>query len=187
MVEIKQRINRTVQKRRLVLPIDEAALLCEGRWEIPELDPEDTQVAHEVTYLAKALSLRPAAITAYSRVAFEGEHSNAGLRVTFDTDLRSRITELRVNADAENVLFAPPDWCIMEVKANDAVPDWLTSLLGRHNCQLRRVSKYCAGLAHLKNLKVMPFAIGPERPGAAAQSDVTQVVPEETPHAASRE
>ena len=60
-VEIKQRINRTVQKRRLELPLRDAEALCVG--ELPErawsgLDALDTQVAHEVSFLAKSQTNR---------------------------------------------------------------------------------------------------------------------------------
>lgn len=149
MVEIKQRINRTVQKRRLVLPIEEAERLCAGDWRPEGLSGLDQQVADEVAYLVRAKDLRPTAITAYHRQAFEGVHRNAGLRVTFDTDVRARVHALKVNENAENHLVVPPGWSIMEVKANDAIPSWVISLLAKHQCQLCRVSKYCLGLARL--------------------------------------
>ena len=68
---------------------------------------------------------------------------------------------MQVNLDAANHLFAPPDWCVMEVKVNEAVPDWVTSLLARHGCQLRRMSKYCAGVATGRGIRVMPLAMAP--------------------------
>ncbi len=168
LVEIKQRVNRTVQKRRLVLPLEQAEQLCAGKFDASGLDNLDAQVAEEVTFLVDSLHLQPTAITAYHRKAWMGELENAGLRVTFDMHVSSRINELRVNADAPNTLILAPDWAIMEVKANETVPDWLTSLLGRHRCQLRRVSKYCAGLAHLHQLNVLPFTIGPGKREALA-------------------
>jgi SPX domain protein involved in polyphosphate accumulation len=161
MVEIKQRINRTVQKRRLQLPLEEAELLCEGSVDMERMDPLDRQVASEVQYLVNAMHLRPTCIIAYRRRAFVGSLYEPGLRITFDTDLRCRVHELKVNAGAENHLFLPPEWCIMEVKANNAVPDWVTSLLAVHNCQLRRVSKYCTGLALAAGIRVEPFAVSP--------------------------
>ncbi len=160
MVEIKQRINRTVQKRRVKLPLDQAEQLCSGFLDRNDLDALDRQVASEVQYLVQAMHLQPTCITAYRRRAFVGGLYDAGLRITFDTDVGCRVHALKVNLDAENHLFLPPDWSIMEVKANNAVPDWATSLLARHNCQLRRVSKYCAGLALARGLRVMPLAIG---------------------------
>jgi SPX domain protein involved in polyphosphate accumulation len=160
MVEIKQRVNRTVQKRRLKLPLDEARQLCRGHLPEGELEPIDRQVASEVQYMVNAMHLAPTCITAYRRQAFIGGLYDAGLRVTFDTDVRYRVHALEVNQDAGNHLALPPDWCIMEVKVNDAVPDWMTSLLARHGCQLTRVSKYCAGIAKGRQLDVLPLVIG---------------------------
>ena len=149
-VEIKQRINRTVQKRRLLLPLAQAERLCTGAGVPPELDSLDQRVAEEVTYMVRAKQLVPTTITAYHRRAFEGMHTNAGLRVTFDTDVRARVHALKLDESAQNRHIVPPGWAIMEVKANEAVPSWMLSLLGRHDCLLRRVSKYCLGLATLK-------------------------------------
>lgn len=164
LVEIKQRINRTVQKRRLVLPIEQASALCLGQ-AIPEgLDALDDQVAHEVCYLANSLHLQPTAITAYHRRAFEGALENAGLRVTFDTDVRGRVHALDLRESAQNRLVLPLDWCVMEVKANETVPDWMISLLGRHNCNLNRLSKYCAVVAALRGLAIDPLVISGEAP-----------------------
>jgi hypothetical protein len=159
LVEIKQRINRTVQKRRLVLPLEQATELCVGRKIPTGLDPLDDQVAHEVCYLANSLHLQPTAITAYYRRAFEGALQNAGLRVTFDYDVRGRVHALDLRESAQNRLVLPLDWCIMEVKANEKVPDWMISLLGRHDCVLNRVSKYCAVVAALRGLSVEPLVI----------------------------
>ncbi|MCP4679361.1 MAG: polyphosphate polymerase domain-containing protein [Deltaproteobacteria bacterium] len=161
MVEIKQRINRTVQKRRLKLPLDEAEDLCRGTLTRDDLDPMDQQVASEVQYMVNAMHLSPTCITAYHRKAFIGGHYDAGLRITFDTNVSYRVHGLTVNQDAENHLIMPPDWSIMEVKVNDAVPDWVTSLLSRHRCSLRRVSKYCAGIALASEHEVVPLVIAP--------------------------
>jgi SPX domain protein involved in polyphosphate accumulation len=164
-IEIKQRINKTVQKRRLELPLDQAERLCAGELAFEGLDAMDTQVANEVMYMSRALGLQPSAITAYWRQAFEGQEENAGVRVTFDTRVASRIHALTVNAPARNRLILPTDHCIMEVKADERVPEWATSLLARHDCQLSRVSKYCAGVAALRGLKVMPLVLSPGVPG----------------------
>lgn len=167
MVEIKQRVNRTVQKRRVELPLAEAEALCRGELPPGDLDEIDRQAAAEVQYLVMAMNLQPTCLISYWRQAFVGGLYDAGLRITFDTDLQCRAHALKVNEDAENHLFAPPDWCIMEVKVNEAVPDWVTSLLARHNCQLHRVSKYCAGLAKARGIREVPFRM----PSALNQED----------------
>jgi SPX domain protein involved in polyphosphate accumulation len=161
MVEIKQRINRTVQKRRLKLPLDEADELCRGNLVTEDLDPMDRQVASEVQYMVNAMHLSPTCITAYHRKAFIGGYYDAGLRITFDTNVSYRVHALTVQREADNHLIIPPQWTIMEVKADEAVPDWVTSLLARHGCTLRRVSKYCAGIALASEHDVMPLVIAP--------------------------
>jgi SPX domain protein involved in polyphosphate accumulation len=163
-IEIKQRINKTVQKRRLELPLEQAERLCAGQLSFEGLDEMDTQVANEVTYLSRMLDLRPSAITAYWRRAFEGQEENAGVRVTFDTQVSARIHALTVNAPANNRLIVPANYSIMELKADDRVPEWATSLLARHDCQLSRISKYCAGVATLRGLAVMPLVLSPGVP-----------------------
>jgi SPX domain protein involved in polyphosphate accumulation len=152
MVEIKQRVNRTVQKRRVELPLQEAEALCNGSVGLRDLGPMDNldqEVASEVLYLVSAMHLRPSAITAYRRYAFIGSHYESGVRITFDVDLRGRTHALRANASVDNLPLLSPEWCVLEVKVNDTVPGWITSLLARHRCQLQRVSKYCAAVAKL--------------------------------------
>jgi SPX domain protein involved in polyphosphate accumulation len=161
MVEIKQRMNRTVQKRRLELPLAEAELLCAGTLPRGDLDPLDLQVATEVQYMVRAMHLRPTCITTYMRRAFVGGLYDSGLRITFDMNVGGRAHALEVGLSASNRLFLPPDWSIMEVKANDTVPDWVTSLLGRHGCQIHRVSKYCAVLVNERRMSAMALAMTP--------------------------
>ncbi len=88
MVEIKQRIHRTVQKRRLELPLLEAEQLCAGSLDLLDLDEQDQEVASEVCYLVEAMHLRPTAITSYYRRAFVGNR--------YDSDLSGRIHALRI-------------------------------------------------------------------------------------------
>ena len=146
-VEIKQRIDRTVQKRRMVLPLQDAEALCGGNLDLGGLDPQDLATASEVTYLVRAMALRPAAIVSYRRQAFMGSRFEPGMRLTFDMQLQGRVHALEVNNAAGNRRFLPPDWFVMEVKVNDRIPTWTSALLSRHECVLQRVSKYCAALA----------------------------------------
>ena len=160
-VEIKQRINKTVQKRRLSLPLEQAEALCAGSLELDglNLDPQDARAAEEVLVLRHYLDLRPTAITSYLRRAFEGHQENAGLRVTFDYHVAARMHALSINEAARNRLILPEDWCIMEVKADERVPQWVASLLARHGCQIGRMSKYCAGVAKIRAHEVLPLAL----------------------------
>lgn len=146
-VEIKQRMNRTVQKRRLKLSLEDGERLCAGEDLDLQFDELDEAAASEVRYMVKVMSLAPKAIVSYRRQAFEGSRYESGMRVTFDMQLLGRIHALKVNEEAHDYHFFPADFYIMEVKVNERIPDWMTTLLARHECQVQRVSKYCASLA----------------------------------------
>ena len=147
-VEIKQRINRTVQKRRVILPLADARRLCTADEIDTRLDPGDARTASEIAYLVRAQQLRPQAVVSYRRRAYMGGRFERGMRLTFDMQLKGRIHALQVDEIANDRYFMPPDWMIMEVKVNERIPDWMIALLGKHECQLRRVSKYCAVVSH---------------------------------------
>jgi SPX domain protein involved in polyphosphate accumulation len=146
-VEIKQRINRTVQKRRLKLSLEDGERLCSGQFLAQPLDELDQAVASEVIYMVKAQNMTPKCIVSYRRQAFVGSRYESGMRVTFDMQLQGRTHALKVNEDAKNYYFFPPDFYVMEVKVNERIPDWMTTLIARHECQLQRVSKYVAAMS----------------------------------------
>ena len=146
-VEIKQRFNRTTQKKRLVLPLAQAKRLCAGEAVPDGLDARDTATAAEISYLIRAMQLRPAAVVSYRRRAFVGGRYERGMRLTFDQQLKGRAHALDVNQEARNYHFLPLDWVLMEVKVNERIPTWMVALLAKHQCSLQRMSKYCAALA----------------------------------------
>jgi SPX domain protein involved in polyphosphate accumulation len=151
MVEIKQRINRTVQKRRLALRSSEASALCAGNPLEPITDPRDSEVAREVEFLVRSLHLSPTCVVTYVRHAFLGGAYEPGLRITFDEGLRCAGPERGLDP-AELFYFLAPDQMVLEAKANEAVPLWFVRLLARHSIPVQRYSKYCAGLAQLRGL-----------------------------------
>ena len=153
-VEIKQRTNRTVQKKRVILPIEQAERLC-NLAEVPTgLDARDTEAAEEMAYMVRSLALRPAAIVSYRRHAWMGGTYESGMRLTFDMQLQGRISSLNVREVAKLKYFMPLDSFIMEVKCDERVPVWVTSLLAQHNCRLGSISKYCSVITNeMRNLR----------------------------------
>lgn len=142
-VEVKQRIDRITQKRRVILPYKEALLLCNER-ALPETyAPDDKAVIEEIhTYLWQ-YNLYPASIIRYERQAFIGGDAEIGLRVTFDDKLSYQTEQLLLHEAPNNVPLLPADQVIMEIKVNERIPYWLTELVAEHNLKLIRVSKYC--------------------------------------------
>lgn len=151
-VEIKQRLDRALEKRRLLLPYATAVALDSLDATTEGLSAAERAVQSEVVYLARTLQLRPACVVSYNRTALNGGEYDPGLRITFDGNLKGRVHDLtlQTQGQAENSYFFPPDWCIMEVKINHRVPYWLTEIIGMHGLLLRRVSKYCAALENSK-------------------------------------
>lgn len=153
-VEIKQRLNKTLQKKRIRLPYVEAVTLCGSGKEVETENETDQKIVDEIRYLHHTLQLQPACIVSYDRLAFNGDEYDPGLRVTFDTNLKGRTHELSLLSQgyAQSQFFVPPEWCILEVKVNHRVPGWLAKIINKHGCALRRVSKYCAALEQSKAL-----------------------------------
>ncbi|WP_371749165.1 polyphosphate polymerase domain-containing protein [Streptomyces sp. NBC_00280] len=141
-VEIKQRVNRVTQKRRITLPYGTARQLCDGR-ELVEHSPKERAFVHEVLELVVRLNLQPTAITGYQREALVGRHADTGLRVTFDRRILGRDRDFHFGiATPENRFTVPPHMSVMEIKVNERTPHWITDLAARRNLNLVRVSKY---------------------------------------------
>lgn len=140
-VEIKQRVNRVTQKRRVGLAYRDALRLCDGRERIG-----GSAFLDEVLGLVDGLDLRPVAATGYQREAYTGRGEDLGLRVTFDHRVRGRDRDFHLGADAENRLIIPASLAVLEVKANERVPYWMTDLAARRNLSVVRISKYCQSI-----------------------------------------
>ena len=154
--EIKQRINKTLQKKRAIMPYSMAAALCGAGNEGPQdLSEFDQAVVSEIQYLQGTLQLQPACVVSYDRMAFEGSEFDPGLRVTFDTNLKGRVHDLSLLSQGytQSHFILSPEWCVMEIKVNYRVPFWLTKVIARHGCTLRRISKYCTALEQCKAIR----------------------------------
>jgi len=141
-VEIKQRVNRVTQKRRIAVPYRVAQDLCDRR-ELIAHEPSQRAFVEEVLELITMLDLHPVAMTGYQREAYVGRDADTGLRVTLDHRIRGRDRDFHFAAEAENRLIVPARMSVVEFKANERVPYWLTDLAARLSMSVVRVSKYC--------------------------------------------
>jgi SPX domain protein involved in polyphosphate accumulation len=158
-VEIKQRLDRVVQKRRIKVSYEDALRLCNDRKKPQKVDPQDEAVLEEIQSMLIQYDLQPSVITSYFRQAFVGTDYDLGLRVTFDTDLRYRAKDLRLDSKNKGKHMLGPERVIMEVKANENVPYWLSELIGKHNISIIRVSKYCQGLQVAEQVPSVSYSI----------------------------
>lgn len=159
-VEIKQRINRTVQKRRLAMTLADAYRLCSGDMRFHVSEQDDQEVADEVHCLVRSLRLTPRNVITYTRQAWMGYFMDPGLRVTFDTMVRTRSARFDLELPRRLFLAYPPGRVIMEIKANERVPHWLTTTLARHECSLERISKYCHGMSQIMKQERLRWEAG---------------------------
>ena len=143
-VEIKQRLDKTIQKRRAKLVYPDALGLCAGE-EISH-DPADSALVGEVRVFVGTFRLEPKSIVSYFRSALVGGSHDPGLRVTFDTDIRYRDGDLALDSKHPGRHMVHPEMCVLEIKANERLPLWVVDLIGHHNIQLIRVSKYCQSI-----------------------------------------
>jgi hypothetical protein len=78
---------------------------------------------------------------AYDRIAMFCK-GNRDLRITFDTNIRARRYDLKLEyGDCGDQLMEPGQW-LMEVKAEKTIPVWLSKLLAEHRMYRTSFSKY---------------------------------------------
>ncbi|AXI79989.1 polyphosphate polymerase domain-containing protein [Peterkaempfera bronchialis] len=174
-VEVKQRVNRVTQKRRIRLPYATARRLCDRR-ELIEHAERERAFVEEVLDLVVRLDLRPTAITGYQREALVGRAQDTGLRVTFDRRIRGRDRDFHLGAEAENRYTVPPHLAVMEVKVNERAPYWITDLAARRDLNLVRVSKYVQSIE--------AFGLAPRSVFHVRDEDLTPPTPHTPRHPA---
>ncbi len=141
-IEIKQRVNRVTQKRRIALPYGLARQWLDGRRSV-SVGESQRGFVDEVTTLIGNLDLRPIVTTGYLREAFVGRDADLGLRVTIDHKVHGRDRDFHFASGAQNRFIIPPKLAIVEIKANERVPYWVTDLAARVQMSVIRISKYC--------------------------------------------
>lgn len=155
-VEIKQRVDRVTQKRRVILPYCEALRLCNDR-QIPEHAPEDRAVIEEIYAFVWQYNLSPASLVRYDRQAFVGTDYDPGLRVTFDTSLTFQVHPLHLHEPSYGLLMLPPNQVVLEIKVNERIPNWLADMIAKFNLKLIRTSKYCLSIEAARNMPAIQW------------------------------
>ena len=143
-LEIKKKYKGTVYKRRAELVYDEAwNYISHGK-----PPSERSQELDEIDYMIARLGLKPKIVICYDRRALYG-NDDREFRVTFDSNIRSRIDRLDLrNGDSGVRLAAAPDY-IMGVKVSGAMPLWMVQILSGLKIYHGSFSKY--GSIYLSN------------------------------------
>ncbi|HOM03627.1 MAG TPA: polyphosphate polymerase domain-containing protein [Acetivibrio sp.] len=140
-LEIKKKVNGLVNKRRTKLTLKEAYEFAATGTKPGYQSYMNKQVLNEIEYLLNMYDLEPKLYLAYDRMAYFGIN-NRDLRITFDTNIRSRRTDLRLElGDYGEQLLDEGVW-LMEVKAEKSIPVWLSRMLSENKLFKTSFSKY---------------------------------------------
>lgn len=138
-VELKKKYDGVVYKRRVTMPAAQAAPFLDGAL------PEDAfgQIGREIAWFQRLYRARPRVFIAYDRLALAGAE-DPELRITFDTNLRWRDTQLDLRLGDHGAPIGDPDMILMEIKIPGVCPLWLSRLLSQAGVYLTSFSKYGA-------------------------------------------
>lgn len=142
-LEIKSKYKKIVGKRRIKMSLKEYENYIENK----EFD-ENNQIMREVDYLFKHYKLNPSYFIAYDRKSYKGV-SDDGLRITVDSNLRSRHTDLDLSLGDNGSLYFDKEMYLLEIKTLGAMPMWLIKPLSELKIYPVSFSKY--GNIYTKN------------------------------------
>ena len=135
-VELKKKYDGVVYKRRTVMEAAEAARYLSGVGEA-----HDCQIRREIDFFLQSYLPKPKVFIAYDREAYAGRE-NSELRITFDTNLRARDTDVDLRRGDHGTPLLPEDAVLMEIKIPGAAPLWLAGLLSGNKIFPTSFSKY---------------------------------------------
>jgi hypothetical protein len=157
-LEIKKKYKGVVYKRRESMSLSEAMdYIATGQTN------RDSQIMRELDYAMRFYRHPgPSMVIAYEREAYfapELPH----LRLTFDTGVRCRETDLDLSLGSDGRRLLPDDAILMEIKTDGSMPLWLSHALDECRLFPTSFSKY--GTAYLQNhcTDIMPAINTPMR------------------------
>lgn len=134
-VELKKKFDGVVYKRRATMEAARANALLAGA------GSPRTQIERELDFTCRRYGgLEPAFFIAYDREAFYAADDHE-FRMTFDRRIRSRTSQLRLDATDEAEQYLDDGLALLEVKAGGAIPLWLVEYLSGEGLRKVRFSK----------------------------------------------
>lgn len=140
-LEIKKKFNGRVYKRRTSLNLEEAYRYFDTGEKPKPKSYLNRQVFNEIDYMTSRHLLRPTIYLSYDRNAYFSKEDR-GFRITFDTNIRTRRTEVGLDLGNYGEPILEPGIWIMEAKAEGAVPMWFSKLLSANSLYPSSFSKY---------------------------------------------
>ncbi len=136
-LEIKKKFDGIGSKRRLPIKLSDFYRFLETR----KLKTENEVIKNELGTCFKRYRLKPALYLAYDRTSYCAK-DNPTFRVTFDHNVRSRTTDLKLEVGDHGQPYFKTPTIVMEVKALDAYPLWFVRALSKNKLYPASFSKY---------------------------------------------
>ena len=136
-VELKKKYKGIVYKRRVPMTEREAEDYLAGRTSAPAED----QISREIDWFLKTNPVQPKVLIACDRKAYVGREE-PGLRLTFDSSIRWRDTQLRLTDGDHGRELLEDGQVLLEIKMPESAPLWLAELLSSLEIFPRSFSKY---------------------------------------------
>lgn len=134
--EIKNKYKGVVGKRRITMKLkDFYNYLDTGSYD------DSSQIMKEIDYHLKYYNIKPKIYITYDRHSYKAK-DNQYIRITFDSNLRSRRDNLRFELGRDGVYYFDNPHYIMEIKTLGALPLWLTRILNEEKIYPYSFSKY---------------------------------------------
>ena len=140
-LEKKSKVNGSALKTSAILSKEQIEAIIEGKYDF--LLTMQIPICQEF-YLKLCLEkLQPKVIVDYDREAYICPWGN--VRVTIDTDLRTSIGSSDLfDFQSINTQSMRSGFCILEIKYDHFLPDFIRDLVQLNNCMATAVSKYVA-------------------------------------------
>ncbi len=140
-LEIKKKVNGLVNKRRTKIGLRDAFSFVENGGKVVYSDIMNPKVLSELSQFVQRYPLIPRVYIAYDRLAYF-EKGNPDLRLSLDTNIRTRRYDLRPEMGDYGKALLPADVWLMEIKTRKGMPMWLADMLTSEGLQKVSFSKY---------------------------------------------
>lgn len=138
-LELKKKYDGVTYKRRLDLRCDEASAYLEKG--IAPARLQGQQIFGEIDWFIRQNRPKAQMIIGYDRLALCGRQDKS-FRITFDQQIRWRDYDLDLCLGDAGAALLDNGQRLMEIKTNQAIPLWLTTLLSQAGIYPRSFSKY---------------------------------------------
>lgn len=138
--EIKKKYKGIVNKRRSVFTLREAYAFAGQPEDISLKDYMNPQIIKELQYFLTVHKCEPKVYIAYDRAAYFS--TDGDIRISFDSNIRTRRYDLRLEAGDYGDSLIPPEYRVMEIKASGNYPLWLCDILTQLRLSMTGFSKY---------------------------------------------